>query len=193
MRARVARVDDAVVPQMRGAVERRRFAVELVDDALEHLVDLLRGRLLALAQELLLGDGLHHAGRLLAAHHGGAVVGPGEDEARVVGAAAHAVVAGAEAAADHDGDLRHGGVGHGLDHLRAVLDDAAALGLGADHVAGGVLQVDDRRALLAAELDELRGLDRALGGDRPVVADEGRPARPRSRPSRRSSAGRRGP
>ena len=130
-------------------------------------------RLLALAQELLLGHGLHHAGRLLAAHHGGAVVGPGEDEARIVGAAAHAVVAGAEAAADHDGDLRHRGVGHRLDHLGAVLDDAAALGLGADHVAGGVLQVDDRRALLAAELDELRGLDRALGGDRPVVADEG--------------------
>ena len=96
---------------MRGAVERRRFAVELVDDALEHLVDLGARRLLALAQELLLGDSLHHAGGLLAAHHGGAVVGPGEDEARVVGAAAHAVVAGAEAAADHDRELRHARVG----------------------------------------------------------------------------------
>ena len=40
--AGVARVDDAVVPQVRGAVERRRFAVELVDDALAHLVDLRR-------------------------------------------------------------------------------------------------------------------------------------------------------
>src|SRR4051812_25363209 len=170
--AGVARVDDAVVPQMRGAVERGRFAVELVDDALEHLVDLGARRLLALAQELLLGHGLHHAGGLLAAHHGGAVVGPGEDEARIVGAAAHAVVARAEAAADHDGDLRHRRVGHRLDHLGAVLDDAAALGLGADHVAGGVLQIDDRRALLAAQLDELRRLDRALGGDRAVVADE---------------------
>src|SRR6266545_3929767 len=170
---RVARIDDAVVPQVRCAVERRRFAVELVDDALVHLVDLLARWLLAFAQKLLLGHGLHHAGRLLAAHDGGAVVGPGEDEARVVGAAAHAVVAGTEAAADHDGDLRHRGVGHRLDHLGAVLDDAAALGLGADHVARGVLQVDDGRALLAAELNELRGLDRALGGDRPVVADEG--------------------
>src|SRR6185312_2269892 len=140
---------------------------------LEHLVDLFLGWLLALADELLLGHGLHHAGCLLAAHYGDAAVGPGEDEARIVGAAAHAVVAGAEAAADHDGDLRHGGVGHRLDHLRPVLDDTAALGLGADHVAGGVLQVDDRRALLAAELDELRGLHGALGGDRAVVADEG--------------------
>src|SRR5205823_2633670 len=97
--------------------------------------------------------GLHHACRLFAAHHRDAAVGPGKDEARIVGAAAHAVVAGTEAAADHDGDLRHRGVGDGLDHLGAVLDDAAALGLGADHVAGGVLQIDDRRALLAAELD----------------------------------------
>jgi len=65
---------------------------------------------------------------LLAAHDGGAVVGPGEDEARIVGTAAHTVIAGAEAAADHDGDLRYGGVGHGLDHLGAMLDDAATLG-----------------------------------------------------------------
>ena len=157
---------------MGGAVEGGRFALELVDDALEHLVDLLPGRLLALAQELLLGHGLHDAGRLFAAHHGRAAVGPGEDEARVEGSAAHAIVARAEAAADHDGDLRHGRVGDRLDHLGAVLDDAAALALCADHVAGCVLQVDDRRALLAAELDELGGLHGALGGDRPVVADQ---------------------
>src|SRR6478735_7042014 len=58
--AGIARVDDAVVPQMRGAVERGRFALELVDDRLVHLFDLLLRRLLALAQELLLGHGLHH-------------------------------------------------------------------------------------------------------------------------------------
>ena len=45
----------------------RNLALELVDDALEHLVDLLVRRLLALAQEFLLGHGLHDAGRLLAA------------------------------------------------------------------------------------------------------------------------------
>ncbi len=41
----------------------------------------------------------------------------------------------------------------------------------ADHVAGGVLQIDDRHICLAAELDELRGLGGAVGVDRPVVAD----------------------
>ena len=158
---------------MRGAVEGRRLLVELLDDALEHLVDLGFRWLLALTNELLLGHGLHHACRLLAAHHGGAAVGPGEDEARVVGAAAHAVVAGAETAADHDRDLRHGRVGHRLYHLGAVLHDAAALGVGADHESGRILQIDDRRPLLAAELEELEVLlHRALRGDRPVVADD---------------------
>src|SRR5579883_1976637 len=170
--ARVARIDDAIVPEMRRRIERRRLAVELIDNRLEHLVDLGPGWLLALTQVLLLGHRLHDAGRLLAAHHGGAAVGPREDEARIVGPTAHAIVARAEAADDHDGDLRDRGVGHRLDHLGAVLDDAAALGLGADHVTGGVLQIDDRRALLAAELDELRRLHRSLGGDRAVVADD---------------------
>jgi hypothetical protein len=53
-----------------------------------------------------------------------------------------------------------------------VLDDAGALGFAADHVAGRVLKVDDRHVGLTAELDELRRLGRAVGVDRPVVADE---------------------
>ena len=53
-----------------------------------------------------------------------------------------------------------------------MLDDAALLALGAHHVAGGVHQVDDRNVRLAALLDELPGLGRALGGDGAVVADD---------------------
>jgi hypothetical protein len=59
----------------------------------------------------------HRVGRLLAAHHRVFGVGPGKAEARVKAAPAHAVVAGAERGAAIDRDLRHGGVGHRLDHL----------------------------------------------------------------------------
>ena len=51
-----------------------------------------------------------------------------------------------------------------------MLDGAAALGHLADHVAGRVLQEDQGRAALVAELDELAGLGRAIGLDRTVVA-----------------------
>ena len=46
------------------------------------------------------------------------------------------------------------------------------LGFAPDHVAGGVLQVDDRHVGLAAKLDELRCLAGAVGVDRAVVADQ---------------------
>ena len=75
----------------------------------------------------LLGDDRHHLRRLLAAHHRDARVRPGEQEARPERAPAHAVMAGAERAADLQRELRHVGVGDGLDHLRAVLDDARGL------------------------------------------------------------------
>ncbi|MNQ70700.1 hypothetical protein D3C85_853440 [compost metagenome] len=121
---------------------------------------------------LLLGDDAQHLAGLGAAHHRGLAVGPGEDEARVEAAAAHGVVAGAVGAADHDGQLGHGGVGHRLDHLRAVLDHAELFRLGADHEAGGVVEEQDRRVALLAQLDELRGLGRTLRGDRAVIADK---------------------
>src|SRR3546814_18687306 len=50
-------------------------------------------------------------------------LGPHPEEARVVGAAAHAVVAGAERAADDHGELRHDRAGHGGDELGAVAGD----------------------------------------------------------------------
>ena len=119
-----------------------------------------------------LGDDRHGFGGLLAAHHGGLGVGPGEAEARMEAAAAHAVIAGAERRAAIDRDLRHGGRGHRLDHLRAVLDHAGLfIGL-ADHVAGGVVEIEQRRARLAAGLDEMRRLVGAGNVERAVVGDD---------------------
>ncbi len=47
----------------------------------------------------------------------------------------------------------------------------ALLGFAPDHVAGRILQIDDRHVGLAAKLNELRRLAGAVGVDRPVVAD----------------------
>ena len=87
----------------------------------------LGGQRLAFAGELIALDRREHAGRLLAAHDRDAAVGPHPQEPRLVGAAAHAVVAGAERAADDDGELRHDRVRDGVHHLGAVLGDAGAL------------------------------------------------------------------
>src|SRR5690606_12171618 len=121
---------------------------------------------------LVLGDDAQHLAGLGAAHYRGAAVGPGEDEARVQTTAAHGIVAGAVGATDDDGQLRHGAVGDGLDQLGTVLDHAVLLGLGADHETGGVVEEQDRRVALLAQLDELSRLGRATRGDRAVVADE---------------------
>jgi hypothetical protein len=98
-------------------------------------------------------------------------VGPHPQEARRVGAAAHAVVAGAEAAADDDGELGHGRRGHGRDHLGAVAN-AFVLVLAADHEAGDVLQEHQRDLALAAQLDEVRALDGRLAEQDAVVGDD---------------------
>src|SRR5436190_5418446 len=127
--AAVARIDQSVVPQPRGRVPGHGFGIDSLDDVLLHGFELLALDGPALALELLLGDDRHDFRGLLAAHDGDAIVGPGEDEARIVGAAAHAIIAGPERGADVQRDLRHGRIGDCLDHLRAVLDDAVLLGL----------------------------------------------------------------
>src|SRR5690606_17466356 len=65
--------------------------------------------------------GRQHARGLLAAHHADARVRPHPQEAGAIGAAAHGVVAGAEAAADHHGELGHARTRHRRDHLRSAL------------------------------------------------------------------------
>ena len=62
------------------------------------------------------------------------------------------------------GDRRH--------ELGAVLGDAARLVLAADHEAGDVLQEQQRDAALAAQLDEMRALQRALGEQDAVIGDD---------------------
>ena len=89
-----------------------------------------------------------------------------------IGAAAHAVIARAEAAADDHGDLGHLRGGDRGDQLGAVLGDALGLVLAADHEAGDVLQEQQRDAALAGELDEMRALLRALGEQHAVVGED---------------------
>src|SRR5207237_2574324 len=59
-----------------------------------------------------------------------------------------------------DGDLRHGGLRYGGDHLGAVADDPLALDGGADHEAGDVGQKEQRDIERVAEPDEAASLIR---------------------------------
>jgi hypothetical protein len=113
-----------------------------------------------------------HRGRLLAAHDRDARARPDREQARRVGPAAHAVVAGAEAAAQDHGELGYPGRGHRGHHLGAVLGDAPGLVLAADHEPGDVLQEHQRDTALAAELDEVRALERGLREQDAVVGDQ---------------------
>ncbi len=84
-------------------------------------------------------------------------------------------------------------VGDGVDHLGAVLDDAALLVVLAHHVARGVLEEQQGHVGLVAELDELGGLVGLLaeehaavvGEDTDGVAVDGRPAGHEARPVQR--------
>ena len=105
-----------------------------------------------------------------------------------VSAAGHAVIAGAEAAADQHRDLGHLRGGDGGDQLGAVLGDAFGLILAADHEAGDVLQEQQGRAALAGELDEMRALDRAFAEQDAVVGED----RDRHAPDVREAADQRG-
>ena len=110
----------------------------------------------ALARQLIALYCREHARRLLTAHHRDPRVGPHPEPARLVRAAAHAVVASAERAADHDGELGHDAVGHSMHQLGAVSCDSGAFVLPPDDEAGDVLQEHQRHAALVAELDEMR-------------------------------------
>src|SRR5437868_3258314 len=138
--ARVGGVEDAVVPQARRAVVGAALNLVLLQRGPHKLV-LLRGRHLRAACAQVIEPHLQeHRGRLLPAHHRDARVGPHPQEAWVVGAAAHGVVARAERAADDDGELGHRGVGDGRHHLGAVFGYPPALVRAPDHEAGDVLQ-----------------------------------------------------
>src|SRR5690606_34289298 len=94
----VGGIDDTIVPKAGARVIGMALAlVLLADRLLEGFLFLLRGK-----------SALHggeHACSLLAAHDRNARVRPHPQEARRIGAAAHAVVAGAEGAAEDHGEL----------------------------------------------------------------------------------------
>jgi hypothetical protein len=69
-------------------------------------------------------------------------------------------------------NLGTAGRGHGRHHLGAVAGDAFVLVLAADHEAGDVLQEHQRDLALAAQLDEVRALLRALAEQDAVVGDD---------------------
>src|SRR5690606_17290332 len=170
--AGIGGVDDAVVPQPRGRIPRAALVfVLLADGRLERLL-FLRAPLPAARFDAIAPYRRQHAGRLLAAHHADTRVRPHPQEARTIGAAAHGVVAGAEAAADNHGELGDAGAGHRGDHLCPVLRDARVLVLAANHEAGDVLQEHQRDAALVAQLDEMRALERAFGKQDAVVGDD---------------------
>ena len=67
--------------------------------------------------------------------------------------------------------MRHGRVRHRINELGAVANDAALLGLRADHETRDVVQEHKRRVRLVAELDELRTLLGLLRKEDAVVAE----------------------
>ena len=102
-------------------IESVRLLLVLLDDGLLEALFVLVGVRLAGTLRLFALDLHQHARSLLRTHHADARVGPHPQKAWVVGAATHAVIAGAEAAADDHGELRHLGAGHGGDQLGACL------------------------------------------------------------------------
>ena len=113
-----------------------------------------------------------HTRRLGAAHHRDAPVGPHPEQARVVGAAAHAVVAGAEGAADDDAEPGHDGVRDRVHHLRPVLGDPGPFVLAADHEPGDVLEEDQRDPPQVAQLDEMGRLEGRFREEDAVVGED---------------------
>src|SRR5205085_7072790 len=92
---RLRGVDDPVIPQPRGRVPGIALRLIVLPDRLLEGFGLLGRPFVGVTVH-----GRKYARRLLAAHHADAAIGPGEEEARRIGPAGHAVIAGAEAAAD---------------------------------------------------------------------------------------------
>ncbi len=115
------------------------------------------------------------------AHHRDSRVRPHPQQAWVVRASAHPVVARAERAADDDREFRDDRVRHGVHHLRAVLRDAGALVLAADDEPGDVLQKDQRHAAQIAQLHEVCRFERRFREQHAVVCDDAhqKPVQPR--------------
>src|SRR6185437_5242352 len=99
---------------------------------------------------------------LFPAHDGDAGCRPGIDEAGIIRLAAHGIVARAIGIADDDRDLRDYGIGDGIDHFCAVLDDAGMFAAGTYHEPRNVLQEDKGYFFLVAVQNETGRLVRAV-------------------------------
>ena len=165
-------VDDAVVPQARrGVVGVALLFVARPDGGFERFF-LFSGPVFAACGFLVAAYGGEHGGGLFPAHDGDAGVRPHPQEARRVGAPAHAVVSGAEGAADDDGEFGDAGAGDGGDHFRAVFGDAAGFVVAAHHEPGDVLQEDEGDGAPVAQFDEVGAFERGFGEQDAVVGDD---------------------
>ena len=99
-------------------------------------------------------DGCQYTGRLLAAHDSNARVRPAEQEVGIVGAATHAVIAGAVGVTDDQGQLRYPSTGNGGNQLGAVFGDAAGFVFLANHEPRDVLQEQKWNPALGTEFDK---------------------------------------
>jgi hypothetical protein len=168
----VLRQNNAVVPKPRRGVVNRALLIVLLN---HFLLELLLGLQVPLAAGLnraVLLNGDEHASSLLAAHDRDLRIGPRKEEPRTVCPAAHAVISGAEAAAEEERDFGHLRGGDCVDHFRAVFGDSLVLVLLADHEAGDVLQKEERSLPLRAQLDEVGALQGGLAEEDPVVRDD---------------------
>ncbi len=97
-------------------------------------------------------------GSLLTPHNGDLGIGPHEEKARIIGPAAHSIVAGAETAADDHREFWDLGIGHRVDELGAIFRDDAMLVFFADNEARDVLEKEQGNFFLSAKLNEMRAL-----------------------------------
>src|SRR6266481_5432229 len=164
-------IDDGVEPEAGGGVARVGLVVVGGFDGVEEFFFRLFVDLFAFALELLQFDFGVGVVCGFAAHDREFCRWPGEHETRVVGFAAHGVISGAEAAAENDRNFGDHAVGDRVDHLGAGADDAAPLGVFADHEAVDVVQKNERDAVLVAVHDEAGGFFGGLGVDHAAEFD----------------------
>ena len=149
-----------------------RLGVELGDDGLLELRFGIGRPVPAAPLGRLALDPGEDAGRLFPAHDRNARIGPGPQEPRRIGPAAHAVVARAERTADQHRDLGNLGGCDRRDELGAVLGDPGVLVFPAHHEAGDVLEEDERNPAPGAEFDEMGAFERAFGIQDSVARDD---------------------
>lgn len=145
-RARLLRLDDHVDVAALGCEVRRREVVDVL---------LRLGFLVRVAAE-------DDVGRTRRTHDGNLSRRPGHDLIRAEFVAAHGDVGTAVRLARDDRDLRHRRLAVGVEHLRAVADDARVLLIDARQEARDVDERQERDVEGIAEADEARRLVRGV-------------------------------